>query len=488
MKIVKLGRGPRLKDYAARLELEPAVDALRRTAAECGDALRGRRVWMVNSTETGGGVAEMMPRLVSLLRELGVETEWGVLTSKEPSFFDLTKRLHNLIHGVDVRVPSADDRDVFVAENERNAGEFAEHLTPDDLLVVHDPQPIAMGAQLKEEIGLRSVWRCHIGIEETTPSTTAAWDFLRPWAETYDRAVFSVADYVPDYLSDRSDISAPAIDPLGHKNRPLSVHKLAGILCNAGLANSSHPVLTPPFENLALRLQADGEFRPANENGHVGMMFRPTVVQVSRWDRLKGWGPLLEAFVQLKMRHAMSTQVGVHGRRVALARLVLVGPDPRGVDDDPEGKAVLDELAQQWLALDPALQQDIAVLVLPMASRKENALMVNALQRCSTIVVQNSRREGFGLTATEAMWKGCAVIGTQAAGLRSQIRDGIDGRLSHDSDDVDGLAHLMDDVLAAAHERSNWGANAQRRVASEFLVLSQVARWIKILARVATGS
>lgn len=485
MRVVEVSGGPELNDYEAHLELEPAVSELRRAVEECGPTLKGRRVWMANSTETGGGVAEMLPRVVSLMRELGIQTEWGVITSEEPRFFDLTKRLHNLIHGVDVPVPTAADRDLFLAENERNAKQFASHLSADDLLVVHDPQPIAMGALLKEELGLSAVWRCHIGVEEITRPTEAAWEFLKPWADAYDRAVFSVLDYVPDYLMGRSEISAPAIDPLGHKNRVLNAHKLAGVLCNASLTTTSQSVLTPPFENPALRLQGDGSFLPAWEGDAPGILYRPTVVQVSRWDRLKGWAPLFDAFVRLKTRETYASESEVHRRRISLTRLVLAGPDPRGVDDDPEGKAVLEELCQKWHGLEHGLQRDIILLVLPMVSQKENALMVNALQRCSSIVVQNSIQEGFGLTATEAMWKGCAVIGTQAAGLRAQIRDGVDGRLSPDAQDSEALASLVDEMLAAPHKRAQWGANAQRRVASEFLVLAQVARWIRILARVA---
>jgi trehalose synthase len=111
-------------------------------------------------------------------------------------------------------------------------------------------------------------------------------------------------------------------------------------------------------------------------------------------------------------------------------RLVLAGPDPVAVADDPEAVEMLEELRAAYARLHPAVQDDIALIVLPMGSVEENALMVNALQRTSTIAVQNSLREGFGLTIAEAMWKRIPVLSnSRACGPRQQVRDGVDGRL-----------------------------------------------------------
>jgi len=159
----------------------------------------------------------------------------------------------------------------------------------------------------------------------------------------------------------------------------------------------------------------------------------PLVVQVSRWDRLKGFGPLLDAFARLKHGIAPADVAPRQRRRLSHVRLVLAGPEPAAVADDPEAVCVLDELIDAYRRLPHWLQEDVAIVSLPMASRAENALMVNALQRCASIVVQNSLREGFGLTVTEAMWKQRGVLGSRACGIRAQIRDGIDGRLVTDS-------------------------------------------------------
>jgi trehalose synthase len=131
--------------------------------------------------------------------------------------------------------------------------------------------------------------------------------------------------------------------------------------------------------------------------------------------------------------------------------------------------------------LPPQEQAAVAILALPLASVKENALMVNALQRCSTIVVQNSLREGFGLTATEAMWKAVPVLGTHAWGLRQQVRDGLDGRLVEDPADPEELAQALDEMLADPRRRAVWGQTGQRRVYDEFLVFRQVRDWLRVL-------
>ena len=124
----------------------------------------------------------------------------------------------------------------------------------------------------------------------------------------------------------------------------------------------------------------------------------------------------------------------------------------------------------------------MAIISLPMGSRKNNALMVNALHRCSTVVVQNSLREGFGLTVTEGMWKRCAVLGTRACGIRHQIRDSIDGELLQDALDSEEIAEKLDRLLADPPLRSYYGQNAQQRVHSNFLVFNQVHRWLQVLS------
>ena len=166
-----------------------------------------------------------------------------------------------------------------------------------------------------------------------------------------------------------------------------------------------------------------------------------------------------------------------------LVRLVLAGPDPASIQDDPEGLEMMAELHAAYGELDPRLQDDIAVVTLPMSSLRHNALIVNALQRASSLVVQNSLREGFGLTVTEAMWKRVPILSnSKACGPRQQVRDGQDGRLIADPEDPDELAHAMNEMLADAEGRDDWGRSAQRRAHQNFLVFSQLRAWIQLFA------
>ena len=138
-------------------------------------------------------------------------------------------------------------------------------------------------------------------------------------------------------------------------------------------------------------------------------------------------------------------------------------------------------LIDRYRRLPHWLQEDVAIVSLPMGSRDENALMVNALQRCASVVAQNSLREGFGLTVTEAMWKQCGVLGSRACGIRQQIRDGVDGRLISDSKDPRLIADQLDAMLDDLPGRHRLGHSAQRRVHDEFLVFTQVRRWLETL-------
>lgn len=481
---VSVSPGYQLQDYERYAGLLGEVAALREAGRAARRSLEGRTVWHLSSTSQGGGVAEMLPRQISLLRQAGVKAEWVVIRPESPRFFQLTKHLHNLIHGRGTPELGPEAHALYQGVSRALADELLPWIGPEDLVIVHDPQPLGVGALIQRERGARVVWRCHIGLDRRTPATEAAWEFLAPWLEGYARVVFSLRSYVPEFLASRAVVIAPSIDPLSHKNREISVHKLTGVLVSAGLLTTTEPTLAPCFTHPALRLGADGEYAPACGREDLGLLFRPVVLQVSRWDRLKGFLPLLEAFVKLKRAPCSSERPERDRRRLAIMRLVLAGPDPGGVQDDPEAIEVLEQLAAAWRALPPALQADIAILKLPLHSRKENALMVNALQRCASIVVQNSLEEGFGLTVTEAMWKARPILGSSAAGLRAQVHDGIEGRLVPDPEDTEALAAVLAEMLHNPKEREAWGFNGRYRVAAEFHVLKNVTSWLALYREV----
>jgi trehalose synthase len=474
-----------LDDFAGHASLKRPVEDLRAVASNYVDRFEDRTVWMVNSTAQGGGVAEMLPKVVSMLRELGVATEWAVIVSKKDRFFQVTKHIHNLLHGTGDPHLSDEDRALYRSVSETMAEHLARRVEPGDPVVVHDPQPLGTGALLQNTMDVPALWRCHVGVDATNAATETAWDFLKPWTDAYDETIFSLRDYVPDFLEDRADLIQPALNPLSPKNRALSVSELTDILHRARLAPSPHPTVGGDFASPAHRLQRDGSFAPATRPDDLGLMDRPIVTQISRWDRLKGFAPLLQGFARMKASSFMDRNaVSERDRyRLSLSRLVLAGPDPDSVSDDPEGQEVFNEICSLWHNLPPEIQQDVAILTLPMTSRRVNALMVNALQRCSTIVAQNSLQEGFGLTVTEAMWKRRPVMGTHAAGLREQVKDGVHGRRTPRAEDPKSIAHTIHEMLSAEEERKTWARNARRRVSERYLVFTQVRRWLEVLAR-----
>jgi trehalose synthase len=192
-------------------------------------------------------------------------------------------------------------------------------------------------------------------------------------------------------------------------------------------------------------------------------------------------------FRRLKEGAARSGPMDLDRRLIAATRRLLAGPAPEAVSDDPEGVVVLEEPREAGLALPGRLRNDIALIALPMESLDQNALAVNALQRSSTLVVQNSIREGFGLTATEAMWKQVPVMVASAAGLRQQARDEIDGRVVCDLEDPQEIARTLAVMLQDERGRESWGGSGRRSVYGRFLIFPQLATWISILARAADG-
>ena len=483
IRLIEIEKGRLIEDYESYASLFWAVNEFKKETRIQIPKLKKRRVWMINSTETGGGVAEMLPRMVSVLRQLDVDTEWAVMETDVVPFFNLTKKIHNNIHGKGDPNFTDEDREVYEKVNFENAQHFIQMIRPDDFVIIHDPQPMGMAKIIREKYpDIKMIWRCHIGLDDENEQTRAAWEFLSKYFRYFDHSVFSAPEYIPKNMTGHVSILYPSIDPLSAKSKDLTFHRLTGILANADLMPAFHPTATLPFVDVARRLQPDGSFATPRKPEEIGLIFRPIITQVSRWDRLKGFFPLIEGFTLMKKKADEFSRQQTHIKRpIVMSRLVLAGPDPEFVKDDPEGLQVLNELIDFYCNLPKDIQGDIALLVLPMQSREENALIVNAIQRCSTLVVQNSLEEGFGLTATEAMWKAKPLMVSNACGLRQQVRDQIDGRIVHDPENPEEIARVLTEMLENPDQRDVWASNAQRRVIDNFLVFNQIRSWINVL-------
>ncbi len=426
----------------------------------------------------------MLPSQMRLLRELGMKIEWLVIEASDAHFFNLTKRIHNAIHGSGDGVFTDEDREVYEAVNTQNLPKALEYIQDGDLVVIHDPQPLPLGQMIRAHKDVRMIWRCHIGLEEQNDTTRAVWDFLSPYFDVFDHHVFSLESYIPQPLKDKTAVITPAIDPLSHKNRMLAMHKCTGILHQSGIINDKPPVLYPFYEHQVRRVMPDGSFGEVNTNGELDIIWRPVILEISRWDRLKGFKELMDAFILMKNKaESIPDKESLTYRRIKMTRLILAGPDPKFVSDDPEGIEVLNELIETYKNVSSELKEDIALLLLPMDNQKENALIVNALQNTASIIVQNSIQEGFGLTATEAMWKSKCVLVSGAAGLVHQVIHDENGKINQDPRDIRSLSETLELMLNNPLDRDMWGFNAQVRVIENFTLFSQLYNWLTLWAR-----
>jgi trehalose synthase len=434
------------------------------------EILRGRTVWNVNSTAAGGGGAEMLRSLMAYARGAGVDARWVVVPGTA-AFFQVTKRLHNLMHGEpgDGGGLDAAARAVYRGVNRRNAERLAASVRPDDVVVLHDPQTAGMVHVLKRR-GALVIWRSHIGTERPNELVDAAWHFLAPHARAADARVFSRYAYVPACLrSMPTGVIAPSIDPLSPKNQPMALPVVHAVLHRAGLVGGPAPVAEPVFRRGNRTTGRVTRACRVIREGGPPALGTPLAVQVSRWDRLKDPAGVMRGFAD----HVLGTSE---------AHLLLAGPAVEGVADDPEGMQTFAETAAAWRRLVPAARRRIHLACLPMDDLEENAAVVNALQRHAAVVAQKSLREGFGLTVTEAMWKGRPVVASKLGGVRKQVEDGVSGLLVEDPSDLAAFGVLLRRVLRDATLARRLGDAAYRRARQRFLHTHHLAKWVTLLA------
>jgi len=445
-------------DRLARLLDPERAERLESTAVLARRDLDGRVVWNVNATASGGGVAEMLTTLLAYSRGAGVDARWLVLEGN-PRFFRITKRLHNVLHGApgDGGPLGDAERDEYDSVLAGNLANMRSQVRAGDIVLLHDPQTAGLAEGL-QAAGAHVVWRCHIGRDTPTELTDAGWEFLEPYVGPADATIFSREAYGPRWLDRRrSWIIPPSLDPFSTKNVELPGADVDATLSQAGL------VARPGEQGSLAFNRRDGSTGSVRAHGNLVVAgdIVPgdvrVVVQVSRWDRLKDMAGVLTAFAASLSRLPSDTH------------LMLVGPDVLGVSDDPEGAEVLFECVDVWKALPLPARQRVHLVSLPMDDVDENAHLVNALQRHSTVVVQKSLVEGFGLTVTEPMWKSRPVVASAVGGIQDQIVDGESGLMLSDPADLDGFADLIATVLHDDELAQRLGQAAGRRVRDQYL-------------------
>jgi trehalose synthase len=369
-----------------------AIEELKLVAAKLG----GKVIQNINSTFTGGGVAEILSRMIPLLGQLGVDARWNVIKGDD-TFFQVTKKFHNALHGRDERI-APEDFAIFQETTQKNTGEIE---LSGDILFIHDPQPVGLIAR-KKELGKKWIWRCHIDVSHPDEEV---WNFIQPFVIQYDAAVFSAPSFSRE-LPIRQFLISPSIDPLSDKNRELSQETIDSVLAKYGIPKD-----------------------------------KPIITQVSRFDYLKDPIGVIEAFEMAK--------------KSVECRLVLAGGT---ATDDPESDRVLADVRER-----ASNNPDIHILLIPPGSDIE----INALQSASTIIVQKSLREGFGLTVSEALWKAKPVIASAVGGIPLQVKNKLTGLLSHG---IPGTAYALRQLLTNPDYARSLGNNGREHVRHNFLI------------------
>jgi trehalose synthase len=395
-----------LDDYRALLG-QGEIEELRVLAKP----LRGRSIEMINSTAVGGGVAEILNRLLPLAEELELNMRWEVMTGGD-DFYGVTKTFHNALHGAPYHADPK-DFEIFLACNEQNRARLPLDA---EFMIIHDPQPAAL-IDARKNSGNHWAWRCHIDLSHPH---RAVWDFLDKFVARYDAAMFSSPEFsrslpIPQYLS------YPAIDPLSEKNRELE-------------------------SGFVARTLAQYRIDP----------LRPILTQISRFDRLKDPIGVIRAYRIVK--------------RYFDCQLVLAGGS---ASDDPEGAVVLKEVQQEANG-----EADIHIIELPAWAPLE----VNALQRASTIVIQKSLREGFGLTVSEALWKKKPVVASAVGGIPVQVIHKHTGLLAHS---VEGTAYQIRFLLSHPEIAAKLGENGHEHVKENFLITQKLKRYMTLFLAMA---
>jgi trehalose synthase len=407
-----------LADYT-HLAGRPLIQEIR----DLSEDLSGIRVLHLSATAFGGGVAEILYTLVPLMNDVGLEAEWQVMLGRE-EFYNATKRLHNALQGNPDPLTEEEWR-IYERYNALNATEISGDW---DVIIVHDPQPAAIKRHVPDKAATW-VWRCHIDL--STPNAEVISRMV-PLIKEYDASVWHVEQYVPQELRpvlvgsnpgpggslDGVHIIPPAIDPLSPKNMALSPEDAAFVCDQFGID-----------------------------------VDRPLMCQVSRFDPWKDPIGVIDAY-----RHVTQEMPEV--------QLALVGSM---ATDDPEGWEYFNSTVA-YADGDP----DIHIL---NNLNNVGAIEVNAFQSQADVVIQKSRREGFGLTVSEALWKARPFIGGDVGGIPLQVQDGQTGFLVSSPEEC---ADRSLRILREPDLGKRLGRSGKEHVRKHFLTPRLLRDWLRI--------
>lgn len=393
-----------IKDYVEIVGEKVMADIYRKA-----QKLYSKHICHINSTFLGGGVAEILSRLVPLMNEV-TDADWRIIHGN-PSFFDVTKGFHNALQSGSIDLTN-EKKALYTDVNQEFAGYT--HLKY-DCVIVHDPQPLPLIEFYKKRQPW--IWRCHIDLSDPD---TKLWNFLKKFVLRYDLMIVSSEKYKKADLPIEQRIIHPAIDPLSLKNRELSSAEVLKYINGVGIPTD-----------------------------------KPLVAQISRMDHWKDPAGVLEVYRLVKEK--------VDCRLLYCYNLAT---------DDPEGMAIYEEIHKKAKKL--VDRGDVIFVV------GNNDLLVNAIQRFSTVIVQKSIKEGFALTVTEALWKGKPVVAGNVGGIPNQIIDGKTGFLV-DPYDYRMCADRIIELLENPKLAETMGRKAKEYVREKFLTTRLLSDYLDLI-------
>lgn len=352
-------------------KLEPYRNLISRELFEeiedLANNLRGLKVFHVNSSPRGGGVAEILKGLIPLMKGVGLEAEWYTIPPQN-SFFEITKKMHNALQGKEYKFSFA-ARKKYMLHMSRAANLMRE-MRP-DIWVIHDPQPAGVILFLPQFHP--SVSRLHIDL--TSPNADV-WKFVSSFLHNYDKVIVSSPDFTRKEIQEKAVVFQPAIDAFSPKNHLISPEDADQTLRNFGINPD-----------------------------------RPLIAQISRFDPWKDPLGVIETYRLAKKK--------IPELQLALVGFLLAQDDPEAERIYQKAKKKAEKDPDIFLFADIAKLGSLAVDV-----------FVNSVQTAADVILQKSIREGFGMTVAEAMWKEKPVIGGNVGGIKLQIKNGENGFLA----------------------------------------------------------
>ena len=388
----------------------------KRALLKVAKKLKGKKIIHINAVSTGGGVAELLESLIPYLNSLGIDSSWYAIDSLEAGrdFFRFTNKLHNALQGSSVEFTD-EEWDLYKIFNRKMAAELVE--LDYDVLIANDPQALFTRKYVNGPG--KEIYYSHI---DTSTANENVWKEILPIMNLYEGMIFSNKDFVnKDLDSGKVNIFTPAIDPLSIKQKVVPREEAKKYLSQFGIKEDA-----------------------------------PLIVQVSRFDIWKNPLGVVEAF-----RMVQSSCPDV--------QLALVGI--KEAKDNPQADKVYQDVAY-IAAGDPNIS-----LFFNSLGIKDVAEFTMMMQNGADVVVQNSIKEGFGLTVTEAMWKEKPVVGGSALGIKKQIQDEENGFITKTSEE---LAERIIFLLKNPKVSAVMGKNAKESVRQNFLFPRLVLDHLKL--------